>query len=156
MENLINIIEKLKISSKTKVFTEIETMDDFCKKYNCEFHKDRKVDDMEYNYLKSNDNKLEKQIEYLLNLSSQEFKKLKEEIFKDVESINEDNYPLNIRRNQDARLIVIDCNDFRSRTLCSIILALGRVNISESLNIKNEPKNSEKIVLKIIDYLLSK
>lgn len=156
MENLINIIEKLKISSKTKVSTEIETMDDFCRKYNCEFHKDQKVGDTEFNYLKNNDNKLESQIEHLLNLSSQKFKELKEEIFKDIEPINEDNYPLNIRRNQDARLIVIDCNDFRARTLCSITLGLGKVNISESLNIKNEPKNSEKIVLKIIDYLLSK
>ena len=156
MENLINIIEKLKISSKTKVSTEIETMDDFCKKYNCEFHHDSTNDTFDYNYLTHDNNQITNKVKDILKYSYINWRNLENDIEKYIKELN-NNYKIKIRRNNDAKLIVIDCEgqlNNKYHLFGSITLATNK-NISESIDKKNDTKNVEMLLVKIVDYILS-
>lgn len=160
MENLINIIEKLKVGSKTKVSTEIETIDDFCKKYNCEFYKDQKHGDMEFNYLEHNNEKINNQFKKLLNITSQAWRDLQNDIQKlikdDVYGKNYHNYKINVRRNEISKLIVIGCeNRDDNHCLCTITIANNN-KISEMVDTKHDFNFVQKIMFKIIDYILDK
>lgn len=158
MENLINIIEKLKISSKTKVSTEIETMDEFCKKYNCEFHHDSTNDDFDYNYLTHDNKQITLIIEDILKYSWWAWEKLIKDVEKYIKEFNNNQkYQLNIRKNDDAKLIVIDCEgplNKKYHLFGSITLATNK-NISESIDKKNDTKNVEMLLVKVVDYILS-
>ena len=156
MENLINIIEKLKINSKTKVSTEIETMDDFCKKYNCEFHHNSTNDTFEYNYLTHDNNQITNKVKDILKYTYINWKNLENDIEKYIKELN-NNYKIKIRRNNDAKLIVIDCEgqlNNKYHLFGSITLATNK-NISESIDKKNDTKNVEMLLVKIVDYILS-
>lgn len=161
MENLINIIEKLKISSKTKVSTEIEieTMGDFCKKYNCEFHHNSTNDTFEYNYLTHDNRQITLIIEDILKYSWSAWEKLIKNAEKYINEFNTNSpkYHLNIRKNNDAKLIVIDCEgqlNNKYHLFGSITLATNN-NISETIDKKNDTKNVEMLLVKIADYILS-
>ena len=160
MENLINIIEKLKISSKTKVSTEIEmeTIDDFCKKYNCEFHHDSTNDTFDYNYLTHDNKQITLIVEDILKYSWLAWEKLIKDVEKYIKEFNNNSkYQLNIRKNNDAKLIVIDCEgplNKKYHLFGSITLATNK-KISESIDKKNDTKNVEMLLVKIADYILS-
>jgi len=160
MENLINIIEKLKISSKTKVSTEIEmeTIDDFCKKYNCEFHHDSTNDTFDYNYLTHDNKQITLIVEDILKYSWLAWEKLIKDVEKYIKEFNNNTkYQLNIRKNNDAKLIVIDCEgplNKKYHLFGSITLATNK-KISESIDKKNDTKNVEMLLVKIADYILS-
>ena len=160
MENLINIIEKLKIGSKTKISTEIEmeTIDDLCKKYNCEFHHDSTNDTFNYNYLTHDNKQITLIIEDIIKYSWTAWKQLIQNIEKYINKFNDNQkYQLNIRKNNDAKLIVIDCEgklNNKYHLFGSITLATNN-NISETIDKKNDTKNVEMLLVKIADYILS-
>lgn len=153
----IYIQEKLKVSSKTKVSTEIETIEDFCKKYDCEFHEDSSNGFISYNYLTHKNENITLIVEDILKYSSTAWKQLIQNIEKYIDEFNKQKYQLNIRKNNDAKIIVIDCEGQLNNQLHlfgSITLATNN-NISETIDTNNDTKNVEMLLVKITDYILS-
>ena len=153
------IQEKLKINSKSKVSTEVETIEDFCKKYDCKFNNDSVDGIMEYNYLSHKNKKITLIIEDLLKYSWSAWVKFVQDAqtYVDEFNTNRPKYSLIIRKNDGAKLIIIDCegsiND-KYHLFGSLTLSTNN-RISEAIDKDNDTKTVEMLLVKTADYILN-